>query len=122
MNVPSGALAPRLIGKLPSENGRLVLIAGNKGVDIRLVCGLDVCVGVEQVVVLRPRDLGYVNVHTTVVLPVVRSIITECDQSRSTEAVGSKRSQSNDQADTVRLGSRNNIVYVAGAHFSIKVM
>lgn len=63
--------AAGLVGKLPSEDTRLVLIAGNEGVDVVLESGDDLGVAVEVVVVVRVEDLLDVDVHATKVGPVI---------------------------------------------------
>lgn len=65
------ASAAGLVGELPSKDTRLVLIAGNEGIDVVLEGVDDLGVAVEVVVVVRVEDLLDVDVHATVVGPVV---------------------------------------------------
>jgi hypothetical protein len=73
-DVPCASRTPGLIRELPGHNGRLVDVAANEGFDVILVRGDNVCVRVEQVVIRRTEDLCRVDVHTTVVGPVVRPV------------------------------------------------
>lgn len=68
VHLPRAPLTPWLVGQFPAQNGGLVLVTANKGVNIVFVCGLkylcglgrmpryrqktydDVGVGIEQIV------------------------------------------------------------------------
>jgi len=71
---PCASLAARLVGKFPSQNGWFIHIASNKRFDVVLECSLDRRVGVEKIVVLGSENLADVDVHTSVVRPIVRAI------------------------------------------------
>ena len=126
--LPSAACTPWLIGKFPSQYSGLIHVATNKRLDIILVCGLrgiyqqgeqryristgaynNVCICVEEIVVLSACDLANIHVHTTVVGPIV------CPEGAHKSALGSSvrasNSQSNDEAKPVGLGCRNNAIY-----------
>jgi len=60
----------RFVCKLPSEDGGGVDVASHNGLDIVLVCGNDLWVGVEVVVVFASK-IDRVDIHPTIVSPVV---------------------------------------------------
>ena len=49
-DLPSAASAPRLVGKFPRHDRRLVEVARDEGFDIVFICRLDRRVGIEQIV------------------------------------------------------------------------
>ena len=83
----SASGAAGFVGKFPSKDTGLVLIASNEGVDVVLERGDNLGVAVEVVMVGRTEDLLDVDVHATVVGPVV--------------------GEWNDQAETVPMGVRD---------------
>ncbi len=66
-----------------------------------------VSVRVEKVVVGRVGDLVNVHVHTSVVAPVVRATAVFSTRIPASEA---NNSQSDNEADTVSLGSGDDVV------------
>lgn len=79
--------AARLVGELPSHNGRLVNVTAHKVLDVVLVRSNDLRVRVERVVRSAGVQLRDVDVHSPVVRPVV--------------------GEGNDKADAVRLRVRD---------------
>lgn len=69
--IPGAALASGLVRKLPSHDGGLVEVAGDKGFDVALVRCLYARIGIEQVVVGGIQDLFDIDVHATIVGPIV---------------------------------------------------
>jgi len=87
------ARASGLVRKLPSHDGGLVEIAGDKSFDIVLVGRLHGGISIEKVVIGRVQDLLDVNIHAAVVRPIV--------------------GQSNDESKAISLCSGDDVIEVA---------
>jgi len=71
---PSASFAARLVGKFPTQNGWLIDVASNKRFDVVLERGLDGRIGVEKIMVLGAENLTDVDIHSSVIRPVIRAI------------------------------------------------
>lgn len=83
-NVPRAALASGLVCEFPGHDGRLVDVTADERLDVCFECGVHLCVGVEQVVVGRAQDLLDVDIHASVVRPVVRPTKSQKMETKST--------------------------------------
>lgn len=69
--VPCASLAPGLICKFPGHDRRFIDVAPNESLDVVLECCLNGGVCVEEIMVGRVGDLFHVNIHSTIVRPVL---------------------------------------------------
>jgi hypothetical protein len=69
---PSRPSTARFISEFPGHNGGLIDVTTNKSLDIVFISGDNSGIGVEEIVRLTSTDeLVYINIHTTVVGPVI---------------------------------------------------
>ena len=78
-HIGATALAARLVGQLPREDGRGVLVAADNSIDIAAV--LSLCFGISVPALLGPAKSRYVGRHPAVIAPVIDEVDDQLDTS-----------------------------------------